>query len=131
MRERRGAGRARGPSRSHTWLRCDYAGANCTRIEGASGRTYVVRTQDLWKTIRFSVEGSNGGGTATSTSSGAVAPTYTLTSREAGSTVRVVVTASTGRASASATSAPTAVVAAASIATVLDEPPPPAGPSPT
>ena len=169
---------------AYSWLRCDYWGANCARVEGATSRVYVLGRADVWKTLKFVVEGSNGGGAAISTSaatrmitptpprnivlpaisgeaveartltastgtweslspltftyrwrrcdsagnncrsiSGAVAPTYVLTSREVGATVRVVVTASTGLATAAATSAPTPVVAAASVATVQDEPP--------
>jgi hypothetical protein len=50
------------------WQKCDTAGANCTDIAGATGRTYGVRSADLGSTLRASVKATNLVGSSTSTS---------------------------------------------------------------
>lgn len=50
------------------WQRCDSAGANCTDVAGATGRTYGVRAADIGGTIRISVTATNLVGSNTATS---------------------------------------------------------------
>lgn len=53
---------------AYKWKRCDTAGANCTRIVGATGSTYLVVTADVGKTIRVVVTATNRSGSASATS---------------------------------------------------------------
>jgi hypothetical protein len=55
------------PSFQFVWLRCDAAGANCGDT-GSRGRTYGVRSEDLGRTIRVQVRGTNPRGASTATS---------------------------------------------------------------
>jgi hypothetical protein len=53
---------------AYQWQRCDQNGANCASINGATGRTYGVRTADAGHTIRVVVTGTGSSGSATATS---------------------------------------------------------------
>ena len=56
------------PTFTYAWLRCGPAGRNCAVIIGATGRTYVLRTADVGRTIRVRVTATNANGSATATS---------------------------------------------------------------
>ena len=43
----------------YAWSRCDAAGATCTPIDGATGRTYTVAPADAGSTLRVAVTGLN------------------------------------------------------------------------
>jgi len=47
------------------WLRCDADGSTCSRIIGATGRTYGVRSIDEGNTLRVAVTATNANGSAT------------------------------------------------------------------
>ncbi len=51
------------PSLALHWLSCDSAGGNCTPIAGATGPTYRPAGDDVGKTLRLQVTGSNASGT--------------------------------------------------------------------
>lgn len=44
---------------AYQWQRCDTAGANCTDVAGATGRTYGVRGIDVDHTLRIVVNATN------------------------------------------------------------------------
>jgi hypothetical protein len=50
---------AEGPTFTYQWQTCDKTGANCNDINGATGKTYGVRSSDVDKTIRVRVTGKN------------------------------------------------------------------------
>ena len=50
---------------THTWQKCDAAGANCVAIPGATASTYTVAATDVGATLRFSVSATNASGTPT------------------------------------------------------------------
>jgi len=50
------------------WQHCDAAGATCTDVAGATGRTYGVRAADIGGTIRVAVTATNLVGSNTATS---------------------------------------------------------------
>jgi hypothetical protein len=53
---------------AYQWLRCSPAGTNCVAIEGATGRTYVVRAADLGQRLAVRVTATNVAGTGSATS---------------------------------------------------------------
>lgn len=53
---------------SFHWLRCDADGTACSRIIGATGRTYGVRTVDAGNALRVAVTATNANGSATARS---------------------------------------------------------------
>jgi hypothetical protein len=58
---------------TYRWLRCDQGGggvngATCTSIQGATGRTYLLRSADVGRRIRVRVTVANAEGTSTATS---------------------------------------------------------------
>jgi hypothetical protein len=55
-------------SYSFHWLRCDADGSGCSRINGATGRTYGVRTVDVGNTLRVEVTATNANGSGTAQS---------------------------------------------------------------
>jgi hypothetical protein len=73
------------------WLRCDFAGANCVAIAGATASTYSLVAADIGGTIRVSVTATNAAGTSAAVSSAqtavisgrppanSIAPTFTGT----------------------------------------------------
>jgi hypothetical protein len=50
---------AEGPTFTYQWQTCDKTGGNCNDINGATGKTYGVRSSDVDKTIRVRVSGKN------------------------------------------------------------------------
>lgn len=56
------------PDLTYQWQRCDADGTNCVDISGAEGLTYEVTSDDIGKTIKFKVTGTNTEGTADATS---------------------------------------------------------------
>lgn len=63
-------------SYSYQWLQCTGAGAACTVIPGATGKTYTVRFVDVYSSLRVDVTAKNANGSATrrSTKSDIVVP---------------------------------------------------------
>lgn len=63
-------------SYSYQWLQCAGAGSACTRIVGATGRTYTVRFADVYSSLRVDVTAKNASGSTTirSTKSDIVVP---------------------------------------------------------
>jgi len=57
----------------YQWQRCDSAGAGCTDVPDATGRTYGVRTADVGFRIRVLVSAQSGGGTTTAASAATAA----------------------------------------------------------
>ena len=55
-------------SYSYHWLRCDADGTGCSRIIGATGRTYGVRTVDAGNSLRVAVTATNANGSNTANS---------------------------------------------------------------
>jgi hypothetical protein len=53
----------------YQWRRCDSAGANCADIGGATSSTYLLQPADVDSTLRVVVIATNGGGSASATSS--------------------------------------------------------------
>jgi len=53
---------------SYQWQRCTTDGASCTGIDGATGRTYGVRSADVGRTLRVVVTARNADGSSASTS---------------------------------------------------------------
>jgi hypothetical protein len=53
---------------AYQWQRCDTAGANCTDVGGATGKTYGVRGIDLDHTLRVVVTATNLAGSTNATS---------------------------------------------------------------
>jgi len=53
---------------SFHWLRCDADGSACSRIIGATGSTYGVRTVDAGNALRVAVTATNANGSATARS---------------------------------------------------------------
>jgi hypothetical protein len=53
---------------THTWHRCDAAGANCVAIAGATAPSYVVAPEDAGATLRVTTTATNRFGTAASQS---------------------------------------------------------------
>jgi hypothetical protein len=53
---------------TYQWLRCTSTGTNCVAIDGATARTYVVRTADLGRRLAVRVTATNVAGTASATS---------------------------------------------------------------
>jgi hypothetical protein len=53
---------------SFHWLRCDADGSGCSRIIGATGRTYGVRSVDTDNSLRVAVTATNANGSATARS---------------------------------------------------------------
>ncbi len=56
------------PTFTYQWRTCDSSGATCTNISGATAKTYVLVQNDLGKTIRVIVTGTNSAGNAAATS---------------------------------------------------------------
>ncbi|HEX8647230.1 MAG TPA: hypothetical protein VF715_10035, partial [Thermoleophilaceae bacterium] len=54
---------------TYQWQRCDSAGSNCTSVSGAIGSLYVLGASDVGHRMRVIVTGTNGGGSASGTSS--------------------------------------------------------------
>jgi hypothetical protein len=50
---------------AYQWQRCDTAGANCTDVAGATGKTYGVRGIDVDHTLRVVVKATNLAGSTT------------------------------------------------------------------
>lgn len=50
---------------AYQWQRCDTAGANCTDVAGATGKTYGVRGIDVDHTLRVLVKATNLAGSTT------------------------------------------------------------------
>jgi uncharacterized repeat protein (TIGR01451 family) len=61
------------PSLTYQWQRCDTSGNNCVSISGATGGTYTPTADDVGRTIRVVVTGTNGSGSA-SAPSGTTSP---------------------------------------------------------
>ncbi|MGN6870634.1 MAG: hypothetical protein ACTHMY_19760 [Solirubrobacteraceae bacterium] len=57
------------PSYSYQWEDCNALGASCGGIAGATASSYRVASTDVGDTIRVAVTASNGGGSASATSS--------------------------------------------------------------
>lgn len=59
---------------SYQWRRCDVVGGNCSDIGGATGKTYVLTTEDEGRTMRVRVttRNSRGSSSATSVPSGVI-----------------------------------------------------------
>jgi hypothetical protein len=53
---------------TYQWQRCDANGANCTDVDGATGRTYGVRAADVDHTLRVAVTAANASDKATAQS---------------------------------------------------------------
>jgi hypothetical protein len=53
---------------TYQWQRCTADGTSCTGIDGATGRTYGVRTADVGRTLRVVVTARNADGASSSTS---------------------------------------------------------------
>src|SRR5437588_156528 len=53
---------------SYQWQRCTAAGLNCIDIDGATGKTYGVRTIDVGSTLRVAVTATNLAGSEKQTS---------------------------------------------------------------
>jgi hypothetical protein len=53
---------------TYQWRQCDASGANCTKITGATGNTYVIASGDVDHTIRVDVTGKLGTDSNTVTS---------------------------------------------------------------
>jgi hypothetical protein len=53
---------------AHRWLRCNASGQSCAAIPGATASTYELVPDDVGRTVRVEVTGSNGGGSATAIS---------------------------------------------------------------
>jgi hypothetical protein len=53
---------------AYQWQRCDSNGNNCADIQGAHGRTYGVRNDDVGHTIRVVVTGTGSAGKSSATS---------------------------------------------------------------
>jgi hypothetical protein len=58
---------------TYQWQRCTTDGTSCTAIDGATGRTYGVRTADVSRTLRVVVSARNADGAASATSDRTVA----------------------------------------------------------
>ncbi len=54
---------------SYQWLQCSGAGSACTRIAGATHRSYTVRFTDVYSSLRVDVTAKNAGGPTTIRSS--------------------------------------------------------------
>lgn len=61
---------------TYQWLQCSGAGSACTRIVGATGKTYTVRFADVYSSLRADVTAKNAQGSTTirSTKSDIVVP---------------------------------------------------------
>jgi subtilisin family serine protease len=77
---------------TYRWLRCNTAGRACTKIRGATGAKYRLRSADLRSRLRLRVRARNGQGGTTATS----APTREIR-RAAATAPRAATTASTAR----------------------------------
>jgi hypothetical protein len=55
-------------SYTYQWQDCDFAGANCTDISGATGSLYPLASADVNHTIRVAVTASNATGSASASS---------------------------------------------------------------
>jgi IPT/TIG domain-containing protein len=55
-------------SYAYRWLRCDFAGANCAPISGATAGTYTLTADDAGHTVRLEVTASGPGGPSSATS---------------------------------------------------------------
>ncbi|HEX8742294.1 MAG TPA: hypothetical protein VF712_04090 [Thermoleophilaceae bacterium] len=53
---------------AYRWLRCDAGGAGCAAIPGATGPAYELTPDDVTRTLRVEVTGTNGGGSAVASS---------------------------------------------------------------
>jgi hypothetical protein len=53
---------------TYSWRRCDSVGANCSDINGATAKTYVLTSADQGTTLRVRVTARNSAGTASATS---------------------------------------------------------------
>jgi hypothetical protein len=65
---------------AYQWQRCDAAGANCTDVSGATGKTYGVRGLDVDHTLRVGVTATNLAGSAVATSDNTAIVKTTTTS---------------------------------------------------
>ncbi len=58
-----------GPTRyAYSWLRCDAAGANCSKLQDATASRYTLRRGDYRHTLRVAVTAYNGAGSVTARS---------------------------------------------------------------
>jgi hypothetical protein len=55
-------------SYAYQWQTCDSAGANCTNVSGATGKTYGVRAGDVNRTIRVVVTATSPAGSTSASS---------------------------------------------------------------
>ncbi len=55
--------------RTYNWSSCNASGNDCRPIGGASGETYALRDEDVGRTVRVTVTGRNGHGSATTPTS--------------------------------------------------------------
>src|SRR5207249_2344597 len=53
---------------SYHWQRCHPSGSNCSNISGATNQTYVLKDDDVGRTIRVSVTATNSDGSANAVS---------------------------------------------------------------
>jgi hypothetical protein len=56
-------------SYAYQWLQCDHFGASCIAVPGATGKTYGVRLDDVYGTLRVDVTAKNANGSTTRRSS--------------------------------------------------------------
>jgi hypothetical protein len=56
------------PTLTRQWNRCNGAGNKCSKIAGATGSSYTVRSQDVGQTIRVVVTAVNASGSVSATS---------------------------------------------------------------
>jgi hypothetical protein len=63
---------------SYQWLRCDVNGNNCVDIDGATGRTYGVRSTDIGHELLARVKAANRFGSTTAESDRTVPVTVTV-----------------------------------------------------
>ncbi|HEV2981381.1 MAG TPA: S8 family serine peptidase [Solirubrobacteraceae bacterium] len=65
-------------SYAYQWQRCEASGANCQRIQGATGSTYLSFFSDLGHTLRVTETASNAAGAGTPVTSAASTPVVSV-----------------------------------------------------